>query len=212
MSYKNSAAMTDIKRYFQTALFTAVLFGLSYWYLGVLKLPNLLNKAVADTSIVLIGLSMVMSSVSYFWNFADPLVSYRKHLGVIGFWLGLGHLFLSWGAFQRLINPETWAKGVPWATFTAMIALVIFALMTLISNMTMTKMLGRWWKPLLRFGYVAIALIWLHVYFLKASSIMKWYAEGMKALPPSSVIMLGFMTVVMIMRGMLWLSLKRKLR
>ena len=76
---------SELKLYIRTSFFGLVVFAIIYGYISWLQIPGVLNKSVADTAVVLIGLSMILSGVSYFWkSFASKIV-YRKHLGLIGF-------------------------------------------------------------------------------------------------------------------------------
>ncbi len=208
---KKAIGSSELMMYVKTTLLGVILAVASYYYITWLKIPNPLNKSVADTSIILIGLSMMLASVCYFWNFFDRFIVYRKQLGVIGVLFGFVHMYLSFGALQRLFLFETWQKSIPWAPLTGFLAAVIFLVMLIVSpGFIAQKIGGHLWRGILRFGHIAVALIWLHVYFLKFGYILKWYNEGMKTLPSSSVIVLVFMTLVMVLRIALWASLAKK--
>jgi DMSO/TMAO reductase YedYZ heme-binding membrane subunit len=188
-----------------------IIFVLLFFYTSSLKIPNVLNKTVADTSIILIGLSMLLTSLCYFYDFVDTKIIYRKYLGIVGFLYGIVHIVLSFSAFQSLFKPETWQKGIPWPSFTGALALGIFTIMALISNRYAAYTLGGViWRRTLRLGYLAVALIWVHVFLLKSSRLLTWYLGGMKTPPSTSLLVLIFMSVVIIMRIILWLSLLRK--
>lgn len=206
-----SVVSSDLKMYIQTLFLGFVLFVASYYYIIWLKIPNPLNKAVADTSMYLIGLSMMLASLCYFWNIFDRFITYRKHLGLVGVLFGFTHIYLSLGVLQKLFVAETWQKGVPWGPFTGALAAVIFIIMTLVSPGAIAQIIGgHLWRIILRFGHVAVVLIWLHVYFLKWGYIVKWYNEGMKSFPSTSLIVLGFMTIVIVLRIALSIALAKK--
>lgn len=208
---KKAVVYSDRQLYFHTFIFSLFAFGATYFYLYKLKMPNTLNKAVADTSIVLIGLSMLLTSLCYFWDFVDTKIIYRKYLGVLGFWYGVLHVILSFTALQGVLKPEAWQKGIPWPLFSGVLALGIFTIMALISNRYAAYTLGGvLWRQILRFGYVAVALIWVHVFLLKSARIITWYTGGMKTPPSVSFIVLLFMATVIIMRILLWISLLKK--
>lgn len=202
---------TDLFQYIHVFLFGIVLFALSYWYISWLNIPNPLNKSFADTSIYLIGFSMALASVCYFWNVFDRFIVYRKHLGMLGFIFGLVHVYLSFGALQRLFIVQTWQKGAMWPSLTGAIALVIFSVMASVSpSVVAQKLGGKIWRSILQLGHLGVLLIWFHVYFLKFGYILKWYNEGMKTPPSSSLIVLIFMTIVIGLRTALWIVLKKK--
>jgi DMSO/TMAO reductase YedYZ heme-binding membrane subunit len=208
---KKVAVYPDIRFYIRTFIFSLFVFAGVYLYITKVGTPNALNKSMADTSIILIGLSMLLTSLCYFWDFVDTKIIYRKYLGVIGFFYGVVHTLLSLSAFLSLFKTETWAKGTPWPVLSGGIALGIFAIMTLISNRYAVYTLGGiMWRRILRVGYIAVALVWVHVYLLKSARIITWYTGGMKTPPSASLIVLIFMTIVVVMRILLWISLLKK--
>ncbi len=205
--------LSETQKYIHVLILGLFVFAGIYGYLVWQKMPNLLNKAVADTSIILIGLSFLLSSICYFWNFLDFSIVYRKHLGLLGFAFGVVHTGLSFSALQRLFLFSTWQKGMQWPALAGTLALVIFSIMALISNTyAATKLGGVLWRKVLRTGYVAVILIWIHVYLLKSMRWIQWIQGGFKAPPSTSFIVILFMTIVLGMRLALWWSLLKKKR
>lgn len=202
--------LRELKFYFRTSIFGAVIFGLCYGYIKYLGIPGELNKSVADTAILLMGFSMLLSSVSYFGNRLDWTVVYRKYLGLIGFAFALAHLVLSWGAFTALLKTETWQQGRYWPAFAGLLALSIFTVMALVSNTLLARTLGKYWRYVLRTGYIAVLFVLLHVVLLKSPRWITWYQEGMKTPPSLSLIVAVFMLVVVGMRLFLWYRLSRR--
>lgn len=203
--------LSERQLYLRVSLFGLVIFGAMYGYISFLKLPNVLNKSVADTAVVLIGLSMLLSGVCYFWNVFDTKIVYRKHLGLIGFAFALLHLLLSWSAFLRLFEADTWESQTIWAPLTGLIALLIFAVMAAISNKFSALHLGgKVWRGILRTGYVALFFVLAHVVFLRLARWQSWLSEGMKSLPSVSLIVVGFIILVLLMRAALMISLRTK--
>lgn len=197
--------------YFRVTVFGLIVFGLLYFYTSSNKTPNPLNKAVADTSIILMGLSMLLSSICYFWNFLDAKIIYRKYLGLIGFAFALVHIVLSYSLLERLFTVTTWQQGSYWPALTGAIAAVIFAVMAIISNtFAASRLGGKTWRFILRTGYLAMFLILAHVVLLKSARWMTWYNEGMQSPPSASLIAAGFIVLVLVMRIILWLTLKKK--
>lgn len=197
--------------YLRTLACGLVIFTLMYVYTVWLKIPNPLNKAVADTAIILIGLSMLLSSLCYFWDFVDTKIVYRKHLGLIGFAFGLVHIGLSFPAVQKLFQVEMWKQGAMWPMLTGALAAGIFALMAIVSNRYAAHVMGgKNWRNILRVGYLAVGLVFIHVYLLKWVYIARWIQGNIKTLPPTSVLVLVFMTIVLVMRSALWITLHRR--
>lgn len=202
---------SEIKLYLHTLIFGLIVFGLTYGYITYLQIPGQLNKSVADTAIILIGWSMLLSSVCYFWNFLDKLIIYRKYLGLIGFAFAITHIILSYTPLLKLFSVEAWQTSVPWAPLAGLIATIIFTVMALISNTYMAaKLGGRRWKFILRTGYVAVVLIAIHVVVLKSGRWINWYNEGMTEAPSMSILVTVFMMIVLLMRIVLWIVLKGK--
>ena len=201
----------EIALYLKSGIFGLIVFGLCYAYLKWMNIPGELNKSVADTSILLMGLSMLISSICYFWNFLDWTIAYRKYLGLIGFAFGVSHLALSWAPFMSLFEAKTWEQGRMWPVLAGAVAFVIFTIMVLISNSFMARSLGgKVWRFILRTGYVALILVFVHVVLLKSARWITWYEGGMKTPPSLSLIVSVFMGVVLLMRVILMISVSRK--
>lgn len=202
---------SEINIYARVVVFGMALFALFYWYTTALGTPGVLNKSSANTSIVLIGLSMWLSSLSYFFNRFDSFIKYRKHLGLIGFAFGVTHFVLSFSAFKRLLVSATWESNAVIAPLTGLLALAIFTLMALISNRTsMTKLGVLTWRGILRTGYIAVLFVFIHTVMLKSARWATWYEGGMMTPPSSSLIVTVFMTVVLLMRLAMWWQLRSK--
>lgn len=197
--------------YIKTLIFGLAVFGLFYGYMALLGIPGTLNKSTADTAIFLMGASMLLSGICYFWNVFDPLIRYRKYLGLIGFAFGLVHIALSYSALLSLFKVETWQNGMMWPAFNGLLAIIIFTVMALISNSHMARLLGgKIWRYILRTGYLAVIFVWVHIVLLKSDRWLSWYQGGMKTLPSLSLIITIFIIIVLLMRVALWLALIRK--
>jgi DMSO/TMAO reductase YedYZ heme-binding membrane subunit len=176
-----------------------------------LGIPGELNKSVADAAIILMGFSMWLSSLCYFWDALDWAIIYRKYLGLIGFAFAIAHLVLSWQPFMALFTASTWEQDRAWPAFAGTVALVIFAIMALISNSFAAKRLGgKVWRYILRTGYIAVLFVLAHVVLLRWARWVTWFQEGMPTPPSPSLIVSVFMVVVVVMRVMLWWSIGQK--
>jgi DMSO/TMAO reductase YedYZ heme-binding membrane subunit len=197
--------------YFRTLIFGVIVFALCYSYTTWSKIPNALNKSMADTATWLIGFSMILSSLGYYFNLFDSKVIYRKYLGLVGFGFGLLHIWLSLPALQSLSQASAWQKGTMWPALTGLIAATIFTVMALVSNNMMTRTLGgKLWRYILRTGYLAILFVEAHVILLKGPRWVTWYQGGMKTPPSMSLILAAFIFIVLLMRIALWWSTSRK--
>lgn len=211
INFKKNKFLFDLSLYLRAFVFSLLIFAGAYLYLSWLKIPGILNKTVADTAIFLIALSMIFSSLGYFFNFVDRLAIYRKHLGMIGFGFAVWHLLLSWSALLNLFKVETWESMRMWPMLTGFLAFLIFTKMALISNQFSTRFLGsRLWKGILRFGYFGLVLVMFHVFLLKSARWLTWYQEGMQGPPSLSLLVVIFTTIVLLLRLALWWSLSRR--
>jgi DMSO/TMAO reductase YedYZ heme-binding membrane subunit len=119
---------------------------------------RMVNKALAWSGLIMIGLSFALTGLNYFWNgFSDKII-YRKHLGLVGFWLAVSHTVLT--IFRSGVH-----INLPFILGVS--ALVIFAMMAVISNQyAVHEVGGVMWKKLLRVGYAGLVLAALHAIFL----------------------------------------------
>lgn len=211
VSRPKTAPSSQTKLYLQTLVFSVGVFGFSYWYITYLKIPNALNKAVADTAVIVMGLSMILSSLAYFFNLFDRFIVYRKQLGLVGFGFAVAHLVLSWSAFMRLFTFSNWQQGTIWPLATAAGATLIFSLMALMSVNWVAKMVGgKTWKRILRAGYLAFILVAAHVVLLRLSRWTTWWEGGMQSPPSLSLLAFVFIIVVVGARLLLWLATSTK--
>lgn len=203
--------VSHFQRYLRTAIFGLIIFALTYLFTHSQNIPNALNKSVADTSIILMGLSMILSSIYYFFNFLSFTLIYRRQLGLIGFAFALVHLWLSLALFWKLFQVETWQQGTYWSALTGILAIIIFGIMSLISNQFSARLLGgKTWKMVFRTGYIAMLFILAHVILLKFVRWQTWYSQGMKTLPSMSLIVTVIIVIFLIIRVLLSVSLKKK--
>ncbi len=215
-----------------TAWVSLFIFGLTYGYLMLTEpatLPVTANKASANTAMILIGLSFALSGLCYFWDFIDTKIVYRKYLGLAGFAFGLAHAVMSL-VYYLILKPRgyessplyvldhVWDYGAfvisnLYAFALAVVALLIFAMMTAISNQYAIHELGGvWWRRLLRFGYVAYILATLHFLIKNVPEWLAMFATPEPELPPLNFMIFLLVLVVIGLRLALWYSLQKKAR
>lgn len=194
----------ELKLYGRVLLLSTVLCVAVYVFLVWQGSPNLLNRTVANVSMILISLSLMMSEMGYFFNFLDKQVIYRKHLGLVGFGFGAWHFLLSFTGLAQLQRPAMW---------TGFVALLIFTLMVLISNHLATKFMGGvWWRRTLRLGFVALFLVVMHVWLLRAHRWWTWLTTGMSSNAALALLVTVSAILVLLLRLALEWSLRRKKR
>lgn len=171
------------------------------------------NKAVGHTALLLIGCSLTLSSLCYFWNFADRYIMYRKHLGLVGFAYVIAHVFMSlvplYGYFPF---PSYFFNYINfWPFVFASIALVIYTIMAAVSNQYAIKEIGgKHWKMILRTGYIAYAFSILHFGMKTYGGWIRWLFQGKGFLPPLDLLVLLFGILILGLRLALWFSLSNK--
>lgn len=197
----------------KTLLFSTIIFiaGSLYLFLrrGSYDL-HIANKVLAVTALVLIGFSLVLSAICYFWDFADKQIIYRKYLGITGFAFASVHTIISLFFLPTHFSFPTHFLD-DWLPFLAgLVALIILTYMASISNNQAIKKLGgKTWRKLMRItGYTALILTITHLTLLKYPGWLRWLRKINK-LPPLSLIAFIFAISVLLLRLALWLSKKK---
>ena len=171
------------------------------------------NEAIAETGVVLLGLSMILSSVCYFWNFADSKLIYRKYLGVGGLICGIMHalvilLFLGDEfSFPSYFFSHWLAIGF------GLLAIILFIFIVMISTKKMIARIGgqRWRKTIRYVGYIGYVFVVIHFSMQKYPEWISWmFTRKPSMLPPLSIFTGLFAVTVIIMRLVLWRALVKK--
>lgn len=184
------------------------IFSVSYnWlYLGHLSWAGA-SEALALTGGILIGLSFALSGMTFFFNFIDDKLKYRKELGVLGFFIALGYSVTLAARF-----PERYIFNLAKHIFDAevilgLLAMSIFAGMFIISRQFIARRLGGLWRPLLRVGYLATLFLILRAFILEFAGWQLWFA-AMDRVPPPRLMITIFSIWVILLRIALELALR----
>lgn len=194
----------------RSELFAIFLFGIFSYYISLTRGKWDLfgiNQAAANTGIVLISLSFLLTSLSYFFNFADRLIVFRKHLGILGFCWVMAHILTVMFMLPAMFPLSDWL-GKRLVSFSyGAISTLIFAFMTAISNKYgMFVMGGKRWREILRYGgYFALLMGLIHEYI--ASS--KYWVTNIGG---DKLLSLGYLTflfgvVTVSMRLAMWMKM-----
>ncbi len=208
------ANQTNSQLWLRSLALGAILTASAFLYLVCLNAQALdwhtFNQAVANAGMVMIGLSFILSGVCYFWDFFDSKIIYRKHLGLVGFWLivvhGLTTFSLPSYSFFDFFLPQNIV-----AFLSAVVALGILIMMALISNKFAARELGgKRWRALLRTGYIAYFFGTVHFFIKKYPLWQDWAAQyqANPTAPPLSLLVLIFVIVVFAMRLSLFSALR----
>lgn len=167
-----------------------------------------LNRIFADLSMLLIGISLMLSSICYFWNFADTFIIYRKHIGLVGVGYMVIHIIMSVTMSAYAPFPAYYLADARIASFiAAVIGTVIFLLMAVISNrFAMVEIGPQLWRKLMRIGFIGFAVTLFH---FGTKGMPYWIAwlrgEAASILPSFGFIVFLFGIVVLGMRLALWI-------
>lgn len=156
--------------------------------------PHIFNKALASASLVLLGVILLIGPVSRFYNRFDKWLIYRREIGIMVFFLALGHVIIS---YSGKISP---------ALLWGFVSLAILAILFLTSCKYVEEKLGRkFWVQLQSWGVrMGTLAAFLHLTILKYPGWVKWLEQGGSKdlarpdLPPASLLgalFLGFVAI-----------------
>ncbi|MDA1317005.1 MAG: ferric reductase-like transmembrane domain-containing protein [bacterium] len=171
------------------------------------------NRIVADLSILLIGISLILSSVCYFWNFADKYIIYRKHMGLVGVGYMILHIVLSTVLPNYAPFPGYYLTDARIMSFTAaVLGTIIFALMGIASNRFAIQEIGpQLWRKLMRVGFIGFAFTLYHFSSKGMPYWSLWFmGESRSVIPSFGLIVFMFGLVVIGLRIALWVATANK--
>ncbi|MEN9407524.1 MAG: hypothetical protein RLZZ455_740 [Candidatus Parcubacteria bacterium] len=185
---------------FISLLVSSLFFLYSLW-LGVTPSWRMFNTVAANTGITVIILSLAIGTISYFFPSVARFIKYRKEIGIIGFFVVLLHIFVTLFYLQEKFPfPASYLHGKSLLSFSAaLVSTLILTMMALISNSLAIKFFGKWWRRLLRIGYIAVLFALLHMSLRETRS---WgaYIQNFMAPPPLSILILWFGVWVILLR------------
>ncbi len=171
------------------------------------------NISIGYVGLIFLLLSMGMSSICYFWNFADRYLAYRKYFGILGFVYSLIHFVISFTLIQVrtgfglfLQDPS---NTLPF--FTGLSSLLILLTLTVLSHRIPMRWLGKWWRRIMRFGYLALILAVLHTAARQGGEWIGWITfQREYVLPPFGLLMFIATCVVLLLRALMWYGVVHK--
>lgn len=156
------------------------------------------SRSLAGTSALLIGSSFALSGFCYYWDFLDSKISYRKYLGLAGFWTALAY-----SVSLLIVEPERYFFGFAKNFFTpdiilGLAAMIILTFMALISTDKMMIMMGpQNWRRALRWGYYAWMLLILRAWFIEKGLWRNWFIFQDGPVPPRLVLSLLALGIIL---------------
>lgn len=201
----------NILQYGVAVIVTAVTVWLMYRYAvvryGVEGLSSF-NKSFATSTLFLLGIVLLLGPLSRLFTLFDHALKYRKELGVLTFFTGAAHVYLSMFPLARQ-GPWGFYASQPFSAYAGLAGLVIMFFLLILSIGAVERLLGTrvWWKLQYwgaRLAFIAIAL---HFIVLKYQGMVKWFVDrgvggtqGMLWLPPISLLAAVFTVFVLIVR------------
>ena len=169
---------TQTRFWQETGIFSIALLGLwsvILWPLFAKGSVVFFASLLAGTSGILLAMSFSLSSFSYYFDFLDAKVVYRKYLGLLGYFYALAYTGVVVMAHPQHYLADFPANLVSIEIGFGAIALGILTLMALVSNKKAIQILGgTLWKGILGWGYIAYALLVIRGIFLDAPLWQAW--------------------------------------
>ncbi len=171
---------------------------------------SVLSAALAGTAAVCIGFSFALSGMSYYFNFLDHELAYRKNLGLTGYSLALLYSFS-----LLFINPGRYFSGffenlISYDFILGLAAMGILTLMAVVSNNFVMRKIGAYaWRFILRLGYLAYFLLILRAVVIDGDSWLIWL-QRFDNLPPPRFLVSIFAIFVIGLRVSMEISIRRK--
>lgn len=150
--------------------------------------PDLLNKALAVSSLALVAGSMLLTGLARFVPRFRPGLARRKAYGLAGFALGALHA-LATHAFLAARPSGEIAGADHGGVMLGSATLFVLSAMALASNGAARRRLGgAAWRRFLRYaGYAALLLATAHAAVLKGASWARWATTFGTVLPSLSL-------------------------
>ena len=200
----------SIKKYSQAILSSLVIFALLSFYLylrrGYFDL-FIANKVFAATSLIILAVVLLIGNLGRLYDLFDPLLIYRKHLGIVSFFAAFVHGVLSLFFLSSRFSIDYYLYNLP--TFIlGLVGLVILGYLFLISFKKIIQKMNPkvWWLHQVWGARIAGGLVFLHLILMKYPGWIRWYQIGgsddlvRPYLPPASILAAAFGLFVILAR------------
>lgn len=181
----------------------------AYFWQSELSLFTL-SVAIAGAAAFCIGFSFALSAMSYYFNFLDREIAYRKNLGLVGYFLALIYSVL-----LLFVDPDKYFYGffenLRSADFIlGLLSMGILTLMAIVSNnFVMRKIGSHAWRFILRLGYVAYFLLIVRAVIVEGEDWFLWL-QRFDNLPPPRLLVSIFAASVIALRVSMEISMRFK--
>lgn len=199
----------DVRQYVVAGAATIAVVWLVYRYAAVrygVEGLSTLNKSLATSTVLLLGLVLLLGPLSRLFTVFDHALKYRKELGIMTFFTGAVHVYLSMFPLARR-GPWGLYLSQPLSAYTGLFALIIMGILLILSNVTIERMIGTriWWKLQYWGARAAFLLTAVHFIVLKQRGMTEWMGSrgagnGALWLPPLSILAAVFTAFVLVAR------------
>lgn len=209
---KVSASGEGIRQYAVAAIVTAATVWLVYRYAvvryGVEGLSSF-NKSFATSTLFLLGIVLLLGPLSRFFSLFDHALKYRKELGVLTFFTGVTHVYLSMFPLARH-GPFGFYTSQPISAYAGLLGIVIMFVLLILSINFVERAIGTraWWRLQYWGARLAFIAASFHFVVLKYQGMVEWLANrgliggtgGALWLPPLSILAAVFAAFILVVR------------
>lgn len=202
--------MSKLGLWLRSLLTAMIFYGIGVLYIplyrGVFDLHGM-SEALAFAGGILLGSSFALSGMSYFFNFLDSKLKYRKSLGLLGYYLAFGYsltlIFRFPDQYWRNLLTTIWEPQA----LLGLSAMAILSISAIASTNWATRKLGVYFRPVLRTGYIAYALLITRAILVEGDIWMSWIVK-LDTLPPPRLLLSIFAFYVIVLRIFLEISIR----
>ncbi len=137
------------------------------------------NKALAGVAVTLLAFTFLIGPITRYFDRFDTWLSYRKEIGIMAGFLAVAHGLVSYYLLP-IKFPQVWIEFSSMEFGAGLAGAIVLILLFVLSwKSIITRMSGRLWWFLQRWGLrAAVVLTLIHVYIMKWSGWIKWLQQG----------------------------------
>ena len=157
------------------------------------------TRSLAGASAVLIAVSFIFGTLTFYTDFLDSKLAYRKYFGLVGYWYAVLFVILLILSEPRKNFFEPLNGHFTSDQLLGLTAMLILTFMALISRDEVIAKIGpRRWRNSLRIGYLIYVVFIPRAVILEGGLWEEWAAGQASILPPPSLIasVLGILVIL----------------
>lgn len=198
-----------VAQYLLAFVVVAITLKVFSWYtvlVGSTQGLSILNRTMSSGTLFLLGFLLLFGPFSRVFGGAwSKLFILRKEIGVLTFFTGLLHVYLSMFPLARN-GPWGFYVGRPWSAYSGLLGIVLMAILFLFSFTKLERLLSPrvWWRLQYLGARTAFIAIVLHTMLLRWSTwqtwLSKWILRQDVGLPPMALLTVVFAWYVILVR------------